>query len=59
MSLEKNTWLYAGQFKMEVYYIEDENWVEGKKGDKIGIFPLSFVEVKLTLLLSTFMVLNR
>ncbi|XP_038057876.1 E3 ubiquitin-protein ligase SH3RF1-like [Patiria miniata] len=23
----------------------DENWVEGKKGDKIGIFPLSFVEL--------------
>eukprot|EP00061_Rhincodon_typus_P010726 g35242.t1 len=23
----------------------DENWVEGKLGDKVGIFPISFVEV--------------
>lgn len=23
----------------------DDNWVEGQKGDKIGIFPISFVEV--------------
>ncbi|XP_052247696.1 E3 ubiquitin-protein ligase SH3RF3-like [Dreissena polymorpha] len=23
----------------------DENWLEGKKGDKIGIFPVSFVEL--------------
>ena len=26
----------------------DENWLEGKKGDKIGIFPTTFVEVSLT-----------
>lgn len=25
----------------------DENWLEGRKGDKIGIFPISFVEVRL------------
>lgn len=23
----------------------DSNWIEGKKGEKIGIFPISFVEV--------------
>ncbi|XP_041462716.1 E3 ubiquitin-protein ligase SH3RF1-like isoform X2 [Lytechinus variegatus] len=23
----------------------DENWIEGQKGDKIGIFPISFVEL--------------
>ncbi|XP_059155636.1 E3 ubiquitin-protein ligase SH3RF3-like isoform X2 [Physella acuta] len=23
----------------------DENWLEGRKGDKIGIFPISFVEL--------------
>ena len=23
----------------------DDNWLEGKKGDRIGIFPLSFVQV--------------
>ncbi|XP_061164155.1 E3 ubiquitin-protein ligase SH3RF3-like isoform X2 [Saccostrea echinata] len=23
----------------------DSNWIEGKKGDKIGIFPISFVEL--------------
>ncbi|KAL5011887.1 hypothetical protein ScPMuIL_010438 [Solemya velum] len=23
----------------------DDNWIEGKKGEKIGIFPLSFVEL--------------
>lgn len=23
----------------------DDNWLEGKKGDKIGIFPMSFVEL--------------
>ena len=23
----------------------DDNWLEGKKGDKIGIFPISFVKV--------------
>ncbi|XP_072171012.1 E3 ubiquitin-protein ligase SH3RF1-like [Diadema setosum] len=26
----------------------DENWIEGQKGDKIGIFPLSFVELNET-----------
>ncbi|XP_071951509.1 uncharacterized protein [Antedon mediterranea] len=26
----------------------DDNWVEGKKGDKIGIFPISFVEMNST-----------
>ena len=24
----------------------DDNWLEGKKGDKIGIFPTSFVKVR-------------
>ena len=24
----------------------DDNWLEGKKGDKIGIFPVSFVKVR-------------
>ena len=24
----------------------DSNWAEGKLGDKIGIFPISFVEVR-------------
>ena len=24
----------------------DENWLEGKKGDRIGIFPISFVKVR-------------
>ena len=24
----------------------DDNWLEGKKGDKIGIFPVSFVKVQ-------------
>ena len=23
----------------------DDNWAEGKLGEKIGIFPISFVEV--------------
>ena len=23
----------------------DDNWAEGKLGDRIGIFPVSFVEV--------------
>ena len=23
----------------------DDNWVEGKRGDRIGIFPISFVDV--------------
>lgn len=23
----------------------DNNWIEGKKGERIGIFPISFVEV--------------
>ena len=27
----------------------DTNWIEGRKGDKIGILPLAFVEVKLML----------
>ncbi|XP_020375651.2 E3 ubiquitin-protein ligase SH3RF2-like isoform X2 [Rhincodon typus] len=26
----------------------DENWVEGKLGDKVGIFPISFVEMNST-----------
>lgn len=26
----------------------DENWLEGKKGDKIGIFPRTFVQVILS-----------
>lgn len=25
----------------------DENWAEGKLGDKIGIFPILFVEVRI------------
>lgn len=38
-----------------IYFLQDEiltvikrvdsNWIEGKKGEKIGIFPISFVEV--------------
>lgn len=31
----------------------DDNWVEGQKGDKIGIFPISFVEVGARLLNSS------
>lgn len=27
----------------------DENWVEGKLGDKVGIFPLQFTEVRVNL----------
>lgn len=26
----------------------DENWAEGMLGDKIGIFPISYVEVRKT-----------
>lgn len=26
----------------------DENWAEGMLGDKIGIFPISYVEVRIT-----------
>ncbi|XP_021344742.1 SH3 domain-containing RING finger protein 3-like isoform X2 [Mizuhopecten yessoensis] len=36
-------------FKKEEYLTVikrvDDNWVEGKKGEKIGIFPISFVEM--------------
>lgn len=23
----------------------DENWVEGRKGDRVGIFPIAFVQM--------------
>lgn len=32
----------------------DENWAEGKIGDKVGIFPILFVEVRSLYLIQTY-----
>ena len=40
----------TGQFQDEVLTVirrVDDNWAEGMLGDKIGIFPLLYVEVRL------------
>ncbi|XP_071787155.1 E3 ubiquitin-protein ligase SH3RF1-like isoform X1 [Asterias amurensis] len=42
---EKDCLTFTKDEVLNVIRRVDENWVEGKKGDKIGIFPLSFVEL--------------
>ena len=43
------TWILVHVLQDEMVTVirqVDDNWLEGKKGDKIGIFPVSFVKVQ-------------
>lgn len=42
---EAHDWLFLQDDVLTVIRRVDENWAEGMLADKIGIFPISYVEV--------------
>ena len=44
--MEKDCLTFKKDQVINVIRKVDSNWLEGRKGDKIGILPLAFVEVR-------------